>query len=287
MVISEAFDTFCLQEIHLKGGAPKTIRNYRSVLSTFLRICGDMPVSLITHDHVTRWRLCMEAEGIQASTVSNYLSRLRQVLKFLTKRGLNVLDYRVVELPKVVIAERDFVAPQEAKQMIEYAERPRDKALIATLWSSGSRISEVLSLNRGSIQNGRAFVVGKNSKQVTVRIDQMAQKYIDDYLATRSDRLPAMFISAQMRRLTVQRAEQIVNQIAGELGFTRPDGTDKNITPHTFRHGYATDLLTNGADLATTQQLLGHASINTTRIYAHITQPREDESYARFHSSGF
>ena len=284
MVISEAFDKFCVEEIHLKGGAPKTIRNYRSVLSTFTRICGDMPVSLITKDHVTRWQLCMEAEGIQSSTVSNYLSRLRQVLKFLTKRGLNVLDYRQVELPSKTVKERDFVTPDEVQQMINCAIRPRDKALIATLWSSGSRISEVLSLNRESIVDGKAYAIGKNSNQVTIRVNSNAQKYINEYLATRSDKLPALFISAQMRRITVQRAEQIVNQIAGELGLTRPDGTDKNVTPHTFRHGYATDLLVNGADLVTAQQLLGHASINTTRMYAHITQPREDELYARFHS---
>lgn len=285
MLISEAFAQYCVEEIKLTGGADKTIRNYRSVQSTFIRICGDLPVGLLTLDHTLRWRLCMEAEGIQNSTISSYLSKLRQLLKYLQRRGHNVLDYQQIRLPHATIHERDFVTPDEAKQMIACAIRLRDKALIATLWSSGSRIAEVLSLNRDSIVDGRAYVIGKNSKRVTVRIDETAQKYINEYLLERHDKLPALFISAQMRRLTVQRAEQITNQISGELGFTRSDGTDKNITPHAFRHGYATDLLTNGADLATAQQLLGHANLSTTRIYAHITQPREDESYARFHSA--
>jgi integrase/recombinase XerD len=284
MIISEAFERYCLEEIKLRGGAPKTIRNYSSTLSTFVRMCGDMPVELITPDHALRWHMCMEAEGIQSSTVSSYLSKLRQVLKYLKRRGVNVVDHQQIKLPRVSVKERDFVTSIEAQQMIAHATRLRDKALIATLWSSGSRIAEVLSLNRESIQNGKAHVIGKNSRQVTVRIDSTAQKCIDEYLASRRDKLPALFISAQMRRLTVQRAEQIVNEIAGELGITRPDGSEKRITPHTFRHGYATDLLTNGADLATAQQLLGHANLSTTRIYAHITQPREDENYARFHS---
>jgi len=285
VLVSQAFELYCLHELKLRGGAAKTVRNYQSVLNVFIRICGDIPVSLVTRDHVIRWRLCLEAEGIQLSTMSSYLSKLRQVLKYLKTQGYNVLDYQQVALPTVVITERDFVTSDEAKRMVEAAERLRDKALIATLWSSGSRIAEILNLNRDSIQNGRAYVIGKNSKQVVVRIDSTAQKHIRAYLDSRSDRLPALFISAQMRRLNVQRAEQIVNQIAGELGLSRPDGTEKRVTPHTFRHGHATDLLTNGADLATVQQLLGHSNISTTRIYAHVSQQREDEMYSRFHSS--
>jgi site-specific recombinase XerD len=284
MTLSEAFAMYCVEEIRLKGKSDKTGKNYMSTLSCFTRHCGDIPIELVSYETVIRWKLAMEYQGIASSTISGNLSNLRQVLKFFLKRGLNVLNPLMIELPRIIITERDYVTPDEAKQMIACAIRPRDKALIATLWSSGGRISEVLSLNKGDIMNNKAHVVGKNSKLVTLRIDSSAQRYINEYLETRRDRLPAMFISSQMRRITVQRAEQIVNQIAGELGFTRPDGTDKNITPHTFRHGYATDLLTNGADLVTAQKLLGHSSINSTKIYMHVSEPRQDENYTRFHS---
>jgi site-specific recombinase XerD len=119
---------------------------------------------------------------------------------------------------------------------------------------------------------------------ITLRFDRRALTALDNYLETRRDRLPALFISSQMRRLTVQRAEQIVAAIAGELSFTRPDGTEKRVTPHTFRHGFATDLLHKGADLVSTSKLMNHNSIYTTRIYTHVNEVRQDEIYERFHS---
>ena len=284
MVISEAFDRYCLEEIQLKGGAPKTIRNYQSVKSSFIRICGDMPVTLITRDHGIRWQLCLEAEGKPSSTRSGYSSGLRMVLKYLKKRDHNVLDHYQVELPRVIIERKDHVTPIEARQMIDYATRSRDKALMAVLWSSGSRISEILNLNRDALTATKQHVVGKNSKDVVVRLDDTARELIGKYLEERHDRLPALFISSQMRRMTVQRAEQIVNQICGELGLQRPDGMEKNITPHSFRRGLATDMDLNGAGIVDIQVALQHTNISTTRGYINVSERRGDEVHARFHT---
>lgn len=278
MTISDAFNQFCFEEIKLKNGADKTRRNYNCVLNSFIKYCGDPPVELVTYDHVIRWKMLLDKQGVATSTISSYLSKLRAVLKYLRKRHLNVIDYRDIELPRVIVKEPDYLDYTEVQEMINATDNLRDKALLACLWSSGGRIAEVLSLDRDGIANNQAVVLGKNSKYVTLYIDKHAQNYVRSFLDTRKDKLPAIFISSQMRRMTVQRAEQIVNQIAGELGFT------KRVTPHTFRHSFATDLLKNGADLRSVQTLLHHSNITTTMRYTHVSDKRKEENYAKFHS---
>lgn len=284
MTISEAFANYSLEEIRLKGGAYKTEQNYRTALHCLLKSCTDIPIEFLTYEHVLKWKTFMDYRGLQSSTIATNLQALRQVLKYLIRLHHSVLDPRDITTPKITQQEPDYLEYPEIQAMIDYTSNIRDKALIATLWSSGGRISEVLNINIQAIDKGRVQLLGKGSRLVTLRIDKHAQGYIDDYLNTRHDKIPALFISSQMRRLTVQRAEQIVSQIAGELNFQRPDGREKRVTPHTLRHSFASDLVTNGADIVTTQKLLNHTSPNSTKRYIHISQPREDENYQRFHS---
>jgi len=277
MTISEAFERYIF-EARLNGASLKTGKNYTSAQNCLITGCGDIPVELINYDYVIRWKMYMDYRGMQPSTISGNLSKLRQVLKYLRKHNISVIDPRDIELPRVIVKEPDYLQPDEAQQMIDCAISDRDKALVATLWSTGGRISEVLSLKRNEIIDNKSVVLGKGGKYVTLYIDKRAEKHIRTYLDTRRDKLPYIFISAQMRRLTVQRAEQIVNQIAGELGF------EKHVTPHTFRHSYATDLLVNGADIRTVQTLLHHSNVTTTMRYTHVSDKRKEESYNKYHS---
>lgn len=277
MRVSEAFVHYIVEK-RLNGGSEKTAKNYRSVLNGLLKVVGDVPVELITYEHITRWKMHLMSEGKANSTIASNLSSLREVLKYLKKHHHNVLDPRDIELPRVIVKEPDYLDYSEVQNIIDAAERPRDKALIATLWSTGARISEVLSLDRDSIQDNKAVVLGKGSKYITLYIDKHAQQYIQDYLETRNDRIPAIFTSAQRRRLTVQRAEQIVNELTADAGI------DKRVTPHTFRHSFASDLLHNGADIRSVQMLLHHSSITTTQRYTHIKDKLKEDNYARYHS---
>lgn len=279
MVISQAFAHYCLDEIRLKGGAQKTIQNYQSALNSLLGAVSDMPVELVTYELIIQWKVEMDRRGMAGSTIAGNLSKLRQVLKYLKKHNHTVLDPRDIELPRIIVKEPDYLDYGEVIKMVEHPARLRDKALIATLFSSGGRISEVLGLDWGDIVDNKAVVLGKNSKYVTLYIDRLASQLLSDYRASRSDLIPAVFISSQMRRLTVQRAEQIVSQISGELGIA------KHVTPHTFRHSYATDLLKNGSDLLTVQELLHHSSITTTMRYLHLTDKRKEENYSKYHSA--
>lgn len=278
MLITQAFEGYIF-EAKLNGTSDKTARNYSTALNCILKGCGDLPVELIDYDYVLRWKMFMSYQGMQPSTISGNLSKLRQVLKHLRKHNVGVIDPRDIDLPRVIVKEPDYLEPDEAQRMIDCAILPRDKAIIAMLWSSGGRISEVLSVNTGDIANGQAVVLGKGGKYVTLYVDDRADRLIKAYLCTRKDKLPYLFISAQMRRLTVQRVEQIVNQIAGELGF------EKRVTPHTFRHSFATDLLVNGADIRSVQTLLHHANVTTTMRYTHVSDKRKEETYKKFHSA--
>lgn len=283
MLISEAFQQ-CTLKKQINGAAPKTCTNYRSASNNFVKICGDIPVELIDENTIMRWQLERQKRCYASSTIAGDISKLREVLKYLRKRNVHVINFRDVEIPESFVEPKDYVTPQEATLMVDYAHCSRDKALIAVLWSSGSRISEVLGLNRDAAENPKPYVIGKNSKKVLVRIDPTAKKYIKDYLEERRDKLPALFISSQMRRMTVQRAEQIVAQIAGELQLQRPDGVEKNITPHSFRRGLATDLHFNGAGIVDIQEALGHSNISTTRGYISVNDLRRDEVYNQYHT---
>lgn len=285
MLISEAFNLYIVQQIKLNNGADKTVQNYQTTLSSFVRACSDVPIGLVNQRVIAQWKLDMSSRGKQASTIKGELCKLRQVLKYLRRHGHDVIDERDIDLPKVKPKQTIWLENDEILAMINQADSLRDKAIIRALFSCGGRISEVLSLNRDSITPhpdyegyGRAEVYGKGSKLISLSFDPITLKAIDDYLLTRRDKLPPLFISGQYRRITVSRVEQILHVIAGEAGI------EKNVTPHVFRHSFATDLLVNGADLRTVQEHLNHSNITTTQIYTHVAKSRKDASYAQFHS---
>lgn len=278
MTISEAFERFIFDEIKLRGGAEKTAQNYLSALRSFVRSSGDVPIELISYDTVIRWKMYLSDTGKQPSSIKSSLTALRQVLRYQRKHGSNVIDYRDIELPKVIRKEAVYLEVAELREIINCTTNLRDKALISAVFDCGGRISEVLSLNRDSIHDNKAQVYGKGSKLITLRFSDSVMEYINEYLDSRKDHLPPLFISGQYRRITVSRVEQILHCLAAEAGI------EKNVTPHTLRHSFATDLLMNGADLTEVKEQLHHSSITTTQIYTHYSKGRNEETYKKRHS---
>ncbi|MBQ2637645.1 tyrosine-type recombinase/integrase, partial [Candidatus Saccharibacteria bacterium] len=167
----------------------------------------------------------------------------------------------------------------------------RDKAIIELLFSGGLRVSELINLNRDSINlERREFIVrGKGSKDRPIFISKVAAERVRDYLSTRHDSLPALFLnnskhlqavdnSGNYRRLTARSVQRIIEKRAKAAGIT------KHVTPHTLRHSFATDLLMNGADIRSVQAMLGHSNISTTQIYTHVTDFHLKEVHEKFHS---
>lgn len=279
MLISEAFALFIKEEVIQKDGADKTRRNYETALHSLQAAIGDLPVTFVTLDHVSLWQSYMQSLGNQPNSIKGYLCKLRCVLKFLKKRQVNVLDYRDIELPRVLRKRRVILDYSEIQKMIDAGANDRDKAIIACLFATGCRISELLNLNRDDIKNDEAIVLGKGSKPRTVYFDSTAMEYLNTYLQARKDRLPPLFISGQYRRITVSRVEQILHVVSAYAGL------EKNVTPHVFRHSTISDYIANGAPMHHVQRLAGHASIGTTiDIYTQVPDPVIRETARKYHS---
>jgi len=221
---------------------------------------------------------------------------LRGFLKYLARRDIKSLDPSLVDLPHVIRKQVTFLHFDEVEDILEQIDLStesglRDRAIIELLYSGGLRVSELVGLNRDSINlERREFMVrGKGSKDRPIFISQSAADRVRDYLDARSDSLPALFLnnsrntqavdtSGNYRRITARSVERIVEKYARLAGIT------KHVSPHTLRHSFATDLLMNGADLRAVQSMLGHADISTTQIYTHVTDAHLKEIHEKFHS---
>ena len=223
------------------------------------------------------------SEDLKVITQAYHLIALRGFLKYLARREIKSLDPSLVDLPKVVRKQVTFLHYDEVEDMLEEIDLStesglRDRAIIELLYSGGLRVSELVGLNKDSINlERREFMVrGKGSKDRPIFISEACADRVRDYLDARTDSLPALFLnnsrntqavdqSGNYRRMTARSVERIVEKYARLAGIT------KHVSPHTLRHSFATDLLMNGADIRAVQSMLGHADISTTQIYTHVT----------------
>ena len=152
--------------------------------------------------------------------------------------------------------------------------RLRNIAILRLLAASGIRVSELVSLNRNSIRHRKFTVVGKSKNPRVVFIDEATEDAINNYLACRTDDNPALFISHQgaRSRLTTGGVRRIFEFVCTNSHFT-------DVTPHTIRHSFATTLLDRGVELCYISDLLGHQSLDTTRIYTHYTNTKLQHIY--------
>lgn len=226
----------------------------------------------------------------------HYLIALRMFLKYLSRRDIASLSSDKVLLPKTVRPQVTFLHSDEIERMLNEIdlsseEGLRDRALIELLFSSGLRVSELVSLNRDHINpTKREFTIrGKGSKDRPAFVSASAYQRVSDYLDARDDPLPALFLSysrnkgpattdGNYRRLSARSVQRIVDK------YTRLAGITKHVSPHTLRHSFATDLLMNGADIRSVQVMLGHSDISTTQIYTHVTDSHLKEVHEKFHS---
>ena len=167
----------------------------------------------------------------------------------------------------------------------------RDRAILETLYSTGLRVSELASLNKKNVDlKRREFMVrGKGRKPRIVFLSERAVEWISKYLAVRNDNFEALFlnhrrgkkssdiVAGEGRRLSTVAIENMVRKTSLLAGVI------KKVTPHILRHSFATELLMNGADIRSVQEMLGHASLTTTQIYTHLTHKRLREVHEKYH----
>jgi tyrosine recombinase xerD len=303
MYFSEALADF-LEHLEVEGGrSPRTIENYKLYLERFIDFAGDINVAKITSETIRKYRLWLNryknsntGEELLLITQNYHLIALRGLLTYLSQRDISSLAADKITLPKTVRKQVTFLHYDEVVRLIEQIpldNEPglRDRAIIELLFSSGLRVSELVSLNRDHINLARRefMVRGKGQKDRPVFVSMSAAEHVKNYLDARHDNLPALFISysrrlakpsvsGDYRRLSARSIQRMVSHYARLAGIT------KHVSPHTMRHSFATDLLMNGADLRAVQSMLGHSNIATTQIYTHVTDQHLKDVHERFHS---
>ncbi|MEK7628788.1 MAG: site-specific tyrosine recombinase/integron integrase [Patescibacteria group bacterium] len=278
-----------------RGRSVKTVENYDRYLTRFFAAQGIKTPKDITESSVREFRLGLNRaptrEGTMKKRTQNYyLIALRAFLKFLRKRGVVALQPEHIELAKLPDREIDMISETELTRLLSAPKGDslsalRDRAIMETLFSTGLRVSELTSLNSDTdLSRDEITVRGKGDKLRVVFFSPAAKEAIKKYKEKRGDMGEALFVqygvagkSKEASRLTPRSVERIIKKHAIAAGIT------KKVTPHVVRHSFATDLLQNGADIRSVQVLLGHASINTTQIYTHVTDKHLRNIHKQFH----
>lgn len=278
-----------------RGRSIKTVENYDRYLTRYFDHMKVRRPEDITHSSVREFRIWLNRQdgtegNLKKRTQNYYLIALRAFLKYLRKREVKTLQPETIELAKLPDREIDLITEAELGRLLAAPqggskEALRDKAILETLFSTGLRVSELVSLDHDVDLSRDEFTVrGKGEKLRVVFFSPSAKEAIRAYLKVRDDFDEALFVNYgknvannKNRRLTSRSVERLVKKYAIKAGIT------KKVTPHVVRHSFATDLLQNGADIRSVQALLGHASINTTQIYTHVTDKHLREVHQRFH----
>jgi len=289
-----------------KGCSPLTIRDYRRYLERFHAwLTENAPTTKpedINLELVRRYRLYLAhlraRDGVllQRVTQSYHIVALRAFLRYLlVQRDIVTLSPDKIELPKQGPRSIAFLNPEQIERLLNSPQVSnviglRDRTILETLFSTGLRVSELVSLNRDQIDLERKEfgVKGKGNKLRVVFLSDTATQWIERYLRSRQDHFKPLFIrhsgkvdtrnSGEKMRLTARSIQNIVSK------YAKKSGLPIEATPHTLRHSFATDLLISGADIRSVQEMLGHESIRTTQVYTHVTNRHLKEVHKAFHS---
>lgn len=277
----------------------KTLENYRHYLKRFEEFLSEpMDPKNLTLQKIQNYRIYLnrfiddKGKQLNIKTQNYHVIALRAFLKYLIKNDVKTLAPEKIELSKIPARTVEVLSREELDRLFQAVDQTRknaarDRAILETLYSTGLRVSELSNLNRDQVDlKRREFMVrGKGRKPRIVFLSERAADFISDSLRARDDHMKPLFINSlkgdildeEKRRLTTVSIENMVRKYSLRAGII------KKVTPHTLRHSYATELLINGADIRSVQEMLGHSSITTTQIYTHVTDKKLREIHEKFH----
>ncbi|MBP6884886.1 MAG: tyrosine-type recombinase/integrase [Candidatus Pacebacteria bacterium] len=295
-----------------RGSSLKTVGNYDRYITRFISFTKTSSPKDITDDSIREFRLNLNRSAgvkvrgqssatMKKNTQNYHLIALRRFLKYLMKRGITALSPDRIELAKVGGRQLDLMSSAELSRLLSaplqnekggVSSDPnvsmlRDKAILELFFSTGLRLAELCSLNSDlDLSKDEFSIRGKGEKVRVVFLSESAKEAIKKYLKKRTDMDEPMFVQFSKNknsatggaRLTPRSIERMVKKYATTAGISR------KVTPHILRHSFATDLLENGADIRSVQVMLGHANIQTTQIYTHVTDKALKEIHKKFHS---
>lgn len=277
-----------------KGLARNTLAAYMSDLqsfSAFAQAHGVSTFQALRRDDILTYLATRRAQGIGARSLARELVSLKTLYRFLHgQRGSATDPTAQIRTPRPGRYLPHVLTHAEVEQLLHAPDTTtvlgkRDAALLETLYATGLRASELVTLTLDQVQMtaGCVTVVGKGGKTRVVPLGEIALLHVEDYLATGRPQLlkarqtTALFVNRSASALTRQGLWKIIKKYLQDAAIA------KAVSPHTLRHSFATHLLEGGADLRSLQQMLGHVAISTTQIYTHIVQERLRALYATHH----
>lgn len=282
---------------HDRNFSPQTLRAYRNDLYqylSFLKEEGCNELGNVSRLLLRRFLAFQKKQDYSKTTIARKFVAVRSFYKFLCREGiLEINPVESIRTPKLDKKLPKFMTVNETETLLDQADLNtlsgiRDSAIMETLYSAGMRVSELVGIDVADVDffNGTVKVRGKGKKERLQPIGDHALKVIQAYIDKRkleesSYKLridnKALFLNNRGGRLTERSVARMLEK------YVRKAGMPLNISPHTFRHSFATHLLDRGADLRSVQELLGHASLSSTQIYTHVTTERLKEVYDKAH----
>ena len=289
----ENFRTYILVE---KNFSKHTAKAYCSDILDFLLWIGDTDVGEVTLAKVREYLHFIQKFNYKKSTIARKIASLRTFYKFLYREKRSDSNPAMnLNAPKRAKSLPKFLTPFEVEQILNNIniETPagfRNKAILELLWATGMRVSELSGLNFEdlNLEENEIRVFGKGAKERIILVTDRAKSFLERYIKTARPIIAKgytvsenedspVFINSTGFRLQTQSIRKAINEVVDKIQLP------KHVTPHVFRHSFATHLIENGADLRVVQELLGHASISNTQIYTHISSQHLKEVYNEAH----
>jgi integrase/recombinase XerD len=269
---NEAVQSF-ITDLALRGYSAHTVKAYRITVERALSFSKKHFKKVTTQD-LKQFLLFLQREKeCSLRSIHRHINALRTFYRLFE---MDIADK--IQLPKVEKALPTFLNFGEMETLLNSICNKRDLAIVRLLYASGLRVSELMMLNKDSIEENSIRVKsGKGKKDRVVYVDSGTVDIIQAYEDERKDENPALFVNRRGKRLTDRYIEILVKRHAKRAGIK------KKVTPHTLRHTFATHLLQNKANIMVIKDLLGHASLSTTQIYTHVTDEYKKEIYENSH----
>lgn len=297
-----------LEHLEVERGVSRlTVRNYSHYLRRFLKWLNTQKsfakIPDITQDLVHQYRLYLsrfphgQGPSLSRKTQGYHIIALRSFLRWLIRNDKPALSPEKIDLPKAESHSLKFLTGEQVDRLLNAPTLSsiigkRDKAILEVLFSTGLRVSELVSLERDKVDlDRREFgVIGKGGRARVVFLSGRAADWVKNYLASRNDNYKPLFIrhkgkfdptlSDEEMRLTPRSVQRMIKKYARKIKLP------VDASPHVLRHSFATDLLMAGADLRSVQEMLGHKNIATTQIYTHVTNLHLRDIHEAFHGKG-
>lgn len=288
MKISEVKDQFYTFLIVERGDLDSTITTYEDDINQFELFVDNKDISELKREDIEDFMRFLSAEGMKSATIIRRITTIRGFYLFLAREGLIKESLIGLRLPKGEKKLPNVLSFGEVEDLldapdIENDSELRDKAMLETMYASGLRVSELLSLQLGNINFNEGYlkIKGKGSKERIVPIGEFALDFINRYVTLvrpkyAKNRTKYLFLNRDGAPISRQYFWRQIKKYALKANI------DREISPHTIRHSFATHLLENGANLKEVQEMLGHTKIETTQIYTHVSTKRIISAYDKF-----